>query len=188
MNLGIDIYSLILLSIGLAMDAFSVATVTGFGLGKIRMRDAARLSFSFGLAHVFMPIAGWLLGSTVVDIIADYDHWLAFLLLVFVGGKMIKEGLGKEEVNYSAIFSSLSLILFTVAVSIDALAVGLSFSLQKIAIWVPSIFMGGGTLIFTFLDLLLGNRTGQAFGKRSQIIGGLVLIIIGLRIILNHLL
>lgn len=187
-HLGIDFYSLVLLSIGLAMDAFSIATVTGFGLGKLEFCDAARVSLSFGLAHVFMPIAGWMLGSTVLHLISSYDHWLAFLLLAFVGSKMIFEGVGEDEVlDPMDLLNNISLLLFTISVSIDALAVGLSFSLQEIAIWVPSLFMGCGTLIFTFIGLLVGSRTGQAFGKKSQIIGGIVLIIIGIRIVLSHI-
>lgn len=189
MELGVDLASLLLLSVGLAMDAFSVATVTGFGLGKVRLSDAARMSISFGAAHVVMPIIGWFLGSTVVDLIASYDHWVAFLLLLFVGGKMVKEGLdGDEEVDAEAILGTVSLIMFTVAVSIDALAVGLSFRLEELPIFLPSLFMGAGTLLFTFVGLLIGNRTGQAFGKKAQILGGLVLVAIGARIVLTHVL
>ena len=188
MELGIDLYSLILLSIGLAMDAFSVATVTGFGLSRVKVSDATRMSVSFGVAHVVMPVLGWYLGSTVVNLIADYDHWLAFLLLVIVGGKMVLEGVrGDGEVNPEDILGTMSLLLFTVAVSIDALAVGLSFSLERIPIFIPSLFMGTGTLIFTFIGLMIGNRTGQAFGRKAQIFGGLILILIGARIVFTHI-
>ncbi|MCW4050485.1 MAG: manganese efflux pump MntP family protein [Candidatus Bathyarchaeota archaeon] len=187
LELGMDLYSLILLSVGLAMDAFSVATVTGFGLSKIKIKDATRMSVSFGAAHVLMPVLGWFLGSTVVDLISSYDHWVAFLLLLFVGVKMIKEGVdGDEEINPEEILGTMSLIMFTVAVSIDALAVGLSFSLQQLPILIPSLFMGAGTLIFTFIGLMAGSRTGKAFGKKAQILGGLVLIFIGARIVLSH--
>lgn len=187
LNAGTDVYSLILLSIGLAMDAFSVATVTGFGLGKVKIADAARMSLSFGAAHVVMPILGWVLGSTVVDLISSYDHWAAFLILAFVGGKMIKEGVsGEEAVDPEYIFKTVSLLIFTVAVSLDALAVGLSFCLQELPILVPSLFMGAGTLVFTFIGLMVGERTGKAFGSKAQIMGGLVLILIGVRIVLSN--
>ncbi len=185
---GIDVYSLVLLSVGLAMDAFSVATVTGFGLGRIKISDATRMSISFGAAHVVMPVLGWFLGSTIVDLVSSYDHWVAFLLLFFVGGRMIKEGLdGDGEVDPSEILGTANLIMFTVAVSIDALAVGLSFRLEDLPILVPSLFMGAGTLLFTFVGLLVGNRTGKAFGKKAQIMGGLALIGIGARIVFTHL-
>jgi putative Mn2+ efflux pump MntP len=188
LEMGIDIYSLLLLSVGLAMDAFSVATVTGFGLGRIKISDATRMSISFGAAHTLMPITGWVLGSTIVNLVSDYDHWVAFLLLAFVGGRMVMEGLdGDGEVDPNEILGTVSLIMFTVAVSIDALAVGLSFRLENLPILVPSLFMGAGTLLFTFVGLLVGNRTGKAFGKKAQIMGGLVLIGIGARIVFAHL-
>jgi putative Mn2+ efflux pump MntP len=186
---SIDIYSLILLSIGLAMDAFSVSIVAGLGLGKVKLIDSLKVSVSFGLAHIIMPILGWFLGLTIITLIQRWDHWLAFILLAFVGGRMLKEGLDKEteEVNSSYLLGFASLIMFTVAVSIDALAVGLSFSLQDLSIWIPSIYMGAGTLIFTFIGLNIGNKTGQQFGKKAQIVGGLILTLIGLRIIITHL-
>jgi putative Mn2+ efflux pump MntP len=190
MSQAIDIYSLILLSIGLAMDAFSVALVAGFGLGKVKLSDSLKVSTTFGAAHVIMPILGWFLGATVINLIQRWDHWVAFLLLAFVGGKMLKEGLDKknEAINASDLLGFTSLLMFTIAVSIDALAVGLSFSLERLSIWVPSLYMGAGTLIFTFIGLNLGNKTGQRFGKKAQIAGGLVLILIGLRIVVTHML
>ena len=189
MNIGVDLVSLLLLSVGLAMDAFSVATVTGFGLGRIKISDATRMSVSFGVAHFVMPVLGWFLGSTIVGLASSYDHWVAFLLLLFVGGRMVKEGLdGDGEVDPSDMLGTVSLMMFTVAVSIDALAVGLSFRLEGLPILVPSLFMGAGTLLFTFVGLLVGNRTGKAFGKKAQIMGGLILIGIGARIVFTHVL
>ena len=189
MSYTIDIYSLILLSIGLAMDAFSVAIVAGFGLGKVKLIDSIKVSSSFGAAHIIMPILGWFLGATVINLIQRWDHWVAFLLLAFVGGKMTKEGLNKEteKIKASDLLGLTSLLIFTLAVSIDALAVGLSFSLEKLSIWIPSLYMGAGTLLFTFIGLNIGNKTGQRFGKKAQIGGGLVLILMGLRIVLTHM-
>lgn len=190
MSGSMDIYSLILLSIGLAMDAFSVALVAGFGLGKVKLADSLKVSSTFGVAHIIMPILGWFLGSTVIGLIQKWDHWIAFLLLAFVGGKMLREGMDKEseDINASDLLGFASLIMFTIAVSIDALAVGLSFSVQELSIWIPSLYMGAGTLIFTFVGLNIGNKTGQRFGKKAQIAGGIVLILIGLRIVVTHVL
>jgi putative Mn2+ efflux pump MntP len=184
-----DIYSLIFISIGLAMDAFSVAVIAGFGLGKVKLVDSLKVSSTFGVAHILMPIFGWILGSTVINFIQRWDHWLAFILLAFVGVRMLKEGMKKEteEVNANDLMGFASLIMFTIAVSIDAMAVGLSFSLQELSIWIPSLYMGAGTLIFTFLGLNIGNKTGQRFGKKAQIIGGLILTLIGLRIVFTHM-
>jgi putative Mn2+ efflux pump MntP len=184
-----DIYSLILLSIGLAMDAFSVALVAGFGLGKIKLSDILKVSSTFGVAHIIMPTIGWFLGSTIIGLIQQWDHWVAFILLAFVGGKMIREGLDdeNEKLNACDLLNFSSLIMFTIAVSIDALAVGLSFSLQELSIWIPSLYMGAGTLIFTYIGLTIGNKTGSRFGKKAQIAGGLILILIGLRIVVTHI-
>jgi putative Mn2+ efflux pump MntP len=189
MSQTMDIYSILLLSVGLAMDAFSVALVAGFGMGKVKLADSLKISGTFGLAHIIMPTAGWFLGSTVLDLIQRWDHWIAFLLLAFVGGKMLKEGLDEdaEDIDANELLGLGSLLMFTIAVSIDALAVGLSFSVQGLSIWIPSLYMGAGTLIFTFVGLNIGNRTGQRFGKRAQIFGGIVLILIGLRIALAHM-
>jgi len=189
MSQGMDIYSLVLLSVGLAMDAFSVALVAGFGLGKICFKDNVKVSSTFGAAHIVMPVLGWFLGSTIIGLIQQWDHWVAFVLLVFVGGKMIREGFDEEneEVNACDLLDFSSLIMFTIAVSIDALAVGLSFSLQQLSIWIPSLYMGAGTLIFTFIGLTIGNKTGARFGKKAQIIGGLILILIGLRVVVTHM-
>ena len=188
MGAGMDLYTLILLSIGLAMDAFSVALVAGFGLGKVKLADSLKVSGTFGAAHIIMPVLGWFLGSTVIELIQKWDHWLAFVLLAFVGGKMLMEGLDEEadDINASDLLGLSSLLMFTVAVSIDALAVGLSFSMQGLSIWIPSLYMGAGTLVFTFVGLNIGNKTGQRFGKKAQVFGGIVLILIGLRIVLSH--
>ncbi len=171
------------------MDAFSVALVAGFGMSKVKLADSLKVSGTFGIAHVIMPTSGWFLGSMVLDLIQSWDHWIAFLLLAFVGGKMLKDGLDKEtqDINANELLGMASLLMFTVAVSIDALAVGLSFSVQGLSIWVPSLYMGAGTLIFTFIGLNIGNRMGRRFGKRAQVFGGLVLILIGLRITLAHM-
>jgi putative Mn2+ efflux pump MntP len=172
------------------MDAFSVAIVAGFGLKKVKPIDSIRISSTFGIAHIIMPVLGWILGSTVITFIQNWDHWLAFILLSFVGVKMTRDGLNVEtdEIESSDLLGLTSLIMFTIAVSIDALAVGLSFSLQELSIWVPSLYMGAGTLIFTFIGLNIGHKTGQRFGKKAQILGGLVLTLIGLRIVIIHLL
>jgi len=189
MSQTMDIYSVLLLSVGLAMDAFSVALVAGFGMGKVKLADSLKISGTFGIAHIIMPSAGWFLGSTVLDLIQRWDHWIAFLLLAFVGGKMLKEGLDEnaENIDANELLGLGSLLMFTIAVSIDALAVGLSFSVQGLSIWVPSLYMGAGTLIFTFVGLNIGNRTGLRFGKWAQVFGGVVLILIGLRIALAHM-
>jgi len=183
----LEIYSIVLLAVGLAMDAFSVATITGFSLENIDFRQASKVSLNFGAFHVFMPIMGWFVGSSIVWLISKYDHWVAFLLLAYVGGKMFYEAFrGEERIEPSKVLDNLNLLLFSVAVSIDAIAVGLSFYLEDIPILMPSVIIGAVTFVFTFLGMILGNRVGRFIGKWTQIFGGVVLIAIGLRIVLTH--
>jgi putative Mn2+ efflux pump MntP len=183
----LEIYSILLLAVGLAMDAFSVATITGFSLEHMDLRQASKVSLNFGAFHVFMPITGWLVGSSIVWLISAYDHWVAFLLLAYVGGKMFYDAFrGDERIEPSRVLNNLNLLLFSVAVSIDAIAVGLSFYLENIPILMPAIIIGAVTFVFTFLGIFLGNRVGRFIGRWTQIFGGVVLIAIGLRIVITH--
>lgn len=188
-RLELDIISLLLLAVGLSMDVLSVSAVTGLGLGEFNSKQMARLAASFGGFHVFMPVLGWLAGSTIVDLISGYDHWAAFLLLALVGGKMFIEGVrGGEKVDVDSILGVKNLLFFSLAVSIDSVAVGLSFSLEKVAIIIPALVIGATAFIFTYLGVYLGNKTGHWLGQWSQIIGGVILFGIGLRVLLTHLL
>jgi manganese efflux pump family protein len=188
-RLELDVISLLLLAVGLSMDVLSVSAVTGFGLGKLSSNQMLRLAAAFGGFHVFMPILGWLAGSTIVDLISIYDHWAAFLLLALVGGKMFIEGVrGGEKVEVDSILVFKNLLLFSVAVSIDSVAVGLSFSLEKVAILVPALVIGATAFVVTYIGVYLGNKTGHWLGKWSPIIGGVILFGIGLRVLLTHLL
>jgi putative Mn2+ efflux pump MntP len=183
-----DLYSILLIAVGLSMDVFSVATVTGFILKKVSLRQASTMAFSFGSFHILMPIIGWYVGSTIVNLVADYDHWLAFLLLTLVGGRMIYGTTKEKKIEGSKLFNGLNLLLFSVAVSIDALAVGLTFYLETVALLLPVVISGFTASIFTFIGLFVGSKTGRFFGRNMEIIGGLILIIIGLRIVITHML
>jgi len=186
---GLDTYSIVFVAVGLAMDALSVAAVTGLGLKRVSLRQVSKMPLTFGAFHVLMPMVGWLAGSTIVWLIADYDHWFAFLLLALVGGKMIYGALGAEgRPEPSLMIGNLNLLLFSVAVSIDSMAVGLSLYLEKMQILVPAFIMGIVTFALTFVGLALGNRMGRFVSRGTQILGGLVLIAIGLKIVLTHIL
>lgn len=133
---GLDIYSIVFLAVGLAMDALSVVTVTGFSLKTVSLRVLPKMPLTFGAFHVLMPMVGWFAGSTIVWLIVDYDHWVAFLLLAFVGGKMFHEALKPEEmIEPSKVLNNMNLLLFSVAVSIDSMAVGLSLYLERCPSW-----------------------------------------------------
>lgn len=183
-----DVASLLLLAVGLSMDVLSVAAVTGFGVGRMARGQMLKLAAAFGAFHVIMPFLGWLAGGSIIDLISGYDHWVAFLLLAFVGGRMLIEGVrGGEEFDPGRILETRSLILFSVAVSVDSVAVGLSFGLGGVPILFPALVIGATAFAFTLVGVAVGSKTGRWLGRWSQIAGGLILIIIGLRVLLSHL-
>jgi len=171
------------------MDAFAVAIGVGLTLGTVSLRQTFRLSYHFGLFQALMPIAGWLAGRSIVAWIAPFDHWVAFALLAAIGGKMIYEALGErdEEAQRKDPTKGASLVVLSVATSIDALAVGLSLALLGTAIWYPALVIGIVALVFTAVGLHLGRRFGALLGRRMEIVGGLILVAIGLRILIDHL-
>jgi putative Mn2+ efflux pump MntP len=183
-----DFPSILLIALGLAMDAFAVALGVGTTRKHMWFRPGFRLAFHFGLFQFLMPVIGWAVGTTVVRFIASYDHWVAFGLLAYVGGKMIKEAFGDGDHRNAADPTRKGmLVMLSVATSIDALAVGLSLAMLKIPILYPSIIIGVVTAAMTVMGLALGNRLGTQFGKRMELVGGLVLIGIGLRVLITHL-
>lgn len=176
-----------ILAIGLGIDAFSVAIGIGAANAKKTWSPVIRLASAFGLFQFVMPIAGWLAGQTVVGLIANYDHWIAFALLAYVGGKMIWEGFEKESEEEKVDQTrGLPLFLLSIATSIDALAVGFSFSLLKIPILFPAIVIGIVCFIMTAVGMIFGKVLAKIFGKKVEIAGGLVLIAIGMKILLDH--
>lgn len=180
--------SILIIAIGLGMDAFSVAIGVGATSRILSACSVFRLSFSFGLFQVIMPIAGWLAGMSVANIIADYDHWVAFILLAFVGGKMIVESFNEEtEVHVTDPTKGIVLLMLSVATSIDALAVGLSFAFLKIPVFYPSIIIGIVAFFMTMVGMLFGEKLGNVIGKRVELLGGLILIGIGVKILIDHM-
>lgn len=181
--------TLIGIAIGLAMDAFAVAIGAGMTLKTVSARQTFRLAWHFGLFQAFMPVIGWLAGLTVAKWIAPLDHWIAFGLLAVIGGKMIYEALkgDGEEAERGDPTRGWSLILLSIATSIDALAVGLSLALLGVSIWWPAIVIGLVAGAFTTLGLQLGKRFGALLGRRMEVVGGIVLIGIGVKILVEHL-
>jgi putative Mn2+ efflux pump MntP len=176
------------IAVGLAMDAFAVATATGLALRTVTPRHVFRLAFHFGLFQFLMPVIGWAAGSTFSQFIGDYDHWVAFGLLAFVGGKMLWEAFTDHEAEASGDPTrGLMLVTLSVATSIDALAVGLSMAMLGVAIWLPSVVIGLVAGGLTTVGLLLGNRLGARCGFWAEVTGGCVLLAIGLRILYTHL-
>ena len=184
-----NILTLIMIAVGLSMDAFAVAISSSVIINKVTGRQVFRLGFHFGLFQAMMPVIGWLAGRTVQHYIADFDHWIAFGLLSIIGGKAIYEAFAHQgDIGQrDDPTKGLSLVMLSIATSIDALAVGLSFALLDVTIWYPSLVIGLITASLTILGVLLGSRLGQKFGTRMEIIGGLVLIFIGIKILIQHI-
>ena len=184
-----DFLTIFLIALGLAMDAFAVSLSGGFAAGKATPRQTLRLAFHFGLFQFFMPILGWAAGLTVQNLIQAYDHWVAFALLAGIGGKMVYESFKteKEEKKASDITRGASLVLLSLATSIDALAVGLSLSLLRVRILYPSAVIGVVCFALTAFGFAFGSRLGRLLGRRMELLGGMVLIGIGVRILIEHL-
>jgi len=183
-----SLITIFLLAVGLGLDAFSVAIAIGAANAKKSWAPVLRLSLAFGLFQFFMPLAGWLAGSTVVDRIQAFDHWIAFALLVLVGGKMIREGFEKEKDEEKADQTlGWPLFLLSIATSIDALAVGFSFSLLKTPILFPAAIIGMVCFVMTAVGMVFGKGLARIFGRKVEILGGLVLIAIGVKILNEHM-
>jgi putative Mn2+ efflux pump MntP len=187
-----------LAGLALSMDAFAVSVSSGICIRNLRPFYAVRASLSFGLFQFVMPVTGWFLGNTFVRYIQDFDHWIAFLLLGFTGGRMIFEALKKsrnktapdncEECKTTAdIRSPAALLVLSVATSIDALAVGLSLSMLNSDIWGSAAIIGLVTFFVCLAGFAFGQRVGFLFEKWAETAGGVILIGIGLKILLEHL-
>ena len=182
--------TILALGVGLAMDAFAVSVVTGSVYRELRIKHALRMALFFGAFQAAMPLVGSLAGLGLKGYVETWDHWIAFGLLAFVGGNMIKNGFSgkteKKEVKDPT--KGFSLVLLSIATSIDALAVGFSLSILELSITIPALVIGTGAFLFTLAGLILGSRFGRAMnlGRRAEIIGGIVLLGIGFNILHNH--
>lgn len=183
-----DLLTIIFVALGLAADAFAVAVTCGFGLKRFSRREAGRVALFFGFFQMVMPVLGWFAGSRFSALIENVDHWLAFALLGMVGGKMIRESRKSDEglcSNKKLDLSTLSLL--ALATSIDALAVGLSLAFIDGPIYYAAAVIGAVTFVLSFLGVYLGKRFGSFNKKRIEAAGGLILILIGIKILIEHL-
>jgi len=170
------------------MDAFAVAIVAGLTLATVTPRHVFRLAFHFGLFQFLMPILGWLAGHELSRYVEAYDHWLAFGLLCYVGGKMLWEAYNGQHPN-SQLDQTRGLLLVTlsVATSIDALAVGLSMAFLDVSVWGPAVVIGLVAAALTTVGIVFGSRLGHRVGRWAEAAGGSVLLVIGARILVSHL-
>ncbi len=185
-----NLLTIIGISIALAMDAFAVAIASGIMLKKVSTRQTFRLAWHFGFFQFAMPVLGWLLGLSIQKWMENFDHWIAFIFLSLIGGKMIRDSFSKkEEVELLKDPSrGLTMVMLSVATSIDAFAVGLSICLLGISIWFPAIIIGIITCFLTVIALHLGSWLGENshLGHYAEFIGGIILIAIGIKILWEH--
>lgn len=186
---AIETVTILGIAVGLAMDALAVAIATGIVLGKVSARQTFRLSWHFGLFQFLMPVIGWLAGLSVERYISGYDHWLAFALLGFIGGKMIHEAVrgGGEDRAVTDPTRGISLVLLSIATSMDALAVGLSLGVLRIRIWYPAVVIGMVAGVLTAVGMHLGAPLGNRIGRKMEVFGGVILVGIGCYILYRHM-
>lgn len=183
-----DSLTLLLIAFGLSMDAFAVSISNGITIQRQRTNHALKIGIFFGSFQALMPLIGWFAGLSLKDLISGVDHWIAFGLLSVIGCKMIYESTKMDGKKKEA--SSLSLwmlLMLSIATSMDALAVGISFAILNMSIIMPILVIGTVTFALSFLGVLIGNKAGHFFEKKIEIVGGLILIGIGIKILIEHL-
>lgn len=183
------VVELVLMAVGLAMDAFAVSVCKGLGMRQLNVRVALVLAALFGLFQGGMPVIGWLLGTQLLWLIEPFDHWIAFGLLAFIGGKMIADAV-KDEPEESGATDRVAwgeFLMLAVATSIDALAVGLSLAVLNVNIVLPAVVIGVITFVLSLAGVAVGHAFGSRYERSAQIVGGVVLILIGLKVLLEHL-
>ncbi len=178
---------LFLIAVGLSMDAFAVAVCKGLSLKQMNLKTAVIVGLYFGGFQAAMPLAGYLLGTSFKDAIASFDHWIAFILLAIIGGNMIREALNPEEEKCSDSVAFSEMVVLAVATSIDALAVGVTFAFLQVSILPAVSFIGIITFALSVLGVKAGNVFGSRYKSRAEAAGGLILIGIGIKILIEHL-
>ncbi len=181
------IIEIILIAIGLAMDAFAVAICKGLALGKLKIRHYIIIGVCFGGFQALMPTIGYFLGTTFSDYIQKFDHFIAFILLALIGGNMIRESLCGCEEEQEADLKFLSMLMLAVATSIDALAVGVTFAFYSVNIWLTVLIIGAITFIISAVGVKIGNIFGTRYKRKAEMAGGAILILLGLKLLVEGL-
>ena len=182
-----NIIEILLIGIGLAMDAFAVAVCKGLSIKKLNLNKMLTVGLYFGFFQGLMPIIGYFLGTSFGNVITKLDHWISFILLILIGGNMINESFEKTSETSNDKVNFKTMIPLAIATSIDALAIGITFAFLRVNIVFSTLIIGITTFVLSVIGIKLGNRFGNKYEKKAQFIGGLILIIIGLKILLEHL-
>lgn len=182
-----SLLSLFTIAVGLSMDAFAVSICKGLAMQKINFKKALIVGLWFGGFQGLMPLLGYLLGMQFESYITSIDHWIAFVLLLFIGGNMVREALSKEEENASDSLAFKEMLLLAVATSIDALAMGVTFAFLQVSILPAVSFIGITTLVLSMIGVKIGNVFGTKYKSKAELAGGIILILMGVKIIVEHL-
>ena len=183
-----SIFTFIIIGIGLSIDSFTACVSIGVCLGQIRIKDVLKIAFFMSFFQGLMPLFGWVAASSFESYIKDIDHWVAFILLSIIGSKMIYDSIfSKSEIKCLSPTKIWFLIGIALATSIDALIVGISFGVLQISIWTPIIIIAITTFIFSVVGVIVGKKIGNKFNSKITIIGGVILIGLGIKILLEHL-
>lgn len=181
------IIEILLIAIGLAMDAFAVSICKGLSMKEMNWKKSLIVGAYLGIFQALMPIIGYFLGSTFEDLVTHIDHWIAFVLLEAIGGNMLKEAFANnsENCNDNVDFKTMSIL--AIATSIDALAVGITFAFLQANIWISAIIIGIVTFAISIIGVKIGNKFGDMYERRAEIVGGFILIFMGVKLLLEHL-
>jgi putative Mn2+ efflux pump MntP len=182
-----NIFSLIALAVGLSMDAFAVAICKGLSIQQINLKKMAVVGAYFGIFQGVMPLIGYCLGRSFSHIIESYDHWVAFALLAFIGGKMIKESFAKDGAEGDASLRPAAMLILAIATSIDALAVGITLAFLHVNILQAVLLIGCTTFLLSAAGVKIGNIFGCKYKSKAELLGGAILILIGINLLLEHL-
>lgn len=178
---------LLVLAVGLSMDAFAVSVCKGLSIQTLKLRHALIVGAWFGIFQALMPAAGYLLGSAFAELIESVDHWIAFVLLALIGGNMIRESREKEEGECDPSLAPVTMLLLAVATSIDALAMGVMFAFLRVDILWAVVLIGVCTFVISAVGVKIGNVFGSRYKSKAELLGGVVLVLIGVKILLEHL-
>ena len=182
-----DIWTLFILAVGVSMDAFAVSICKGLAMQKVKVRHAVTAGVWFGGFQALMPVIGYFLGIQFQEYITAYDHWIAFGLLLIIGGNMIKEALSNEEECADASMAFGKMLVLAIATSIDALALGVTFAFLQVDIWKAVAFIGVVTFSFSVAGIKIGNVFGAKYKSKAEFAGGVILVLLGVKILLEHL-
>jgi manganese efflux pump family protein len=182
-----DLLTPSLVGIGLSMDCFAVSLAFGSTMKARLLYSAVTVALCFGAFQTGMTLIGWGAGVSIIKLISSYDHWVAFILLAIVGGKMVYEGIsGEDQEEPVESIRFYPLIVLSIATSIDALAVGVSFGVIQVAILLPAVIIGIVCFVISFAGVILGERLETVLGNKMEILGGIILILIGVKILYEH--